>query len=166
MKQGIKLLVSACIAIVALASVAGAQWMDKKTLTLAGAKQVVAAAVEEAKKTQSTGAIVVVDDGGHMLYMERLDGTFPAAASVALGKARTAAQFRRPTKVFEDAIKNGRIALTGVMEMVPLEGGVPIVVDGSVVGAVGVSGAMSADVDEQIAQAAAASLGKTAAAGR
>lgn len=162
MRTEARVLAIASVTLATLASVAGAQVIDKKALTLAGAKQLVQVAVEEAKKTNSGGAIVVVDDGGALLYMERLDGTFPAASSVALGKARTAAQFRRPTKVFEDAVKNGRFALTGVMEMVPLEGGVPIVVDGVVIGAIGVSGAMSADVDEQVAQAAAASLTKTA----
>jgi len=127
----------------------------KKTLSLEGAKAVVAYAAGEAKRLGAAGAISVVDDGGHVLVVERLDGTFPAAWSVSVGKARTAAQFRRATSVFEDAIRNGRVSLTAVTEMVPLEGGVPLLVDGQVVGAIGVSGAMNADQDNLIANAAA-----------
>jgi glc operon protein GlcG len=130
----------------------------KQVLSLEGAKAVVAFAEGEAKRLGAGGAIAVVDDGGHVLAVERLEGTFPAAWSVSVGKARTAAQFRRPTSAFEDAIKNGRVSLTAVTEMVPLEGGVPLVVDGQVVGAIGVSGAMSADQDNQIALAAAAAF--------
>jgi len=127
----------------------------RKTLSLEGAKAVVAFAAAEAKRLGAGGAIAVVDDGGAVLVVERLEGTFPAAWSVSVGKARTAAQFRRPTSAFEDAIKNGRVSLTAVPEMVPLEGGVPLVVDGQVVGAIGVSGAMNADQDNAIANAAA-----------
>ena len=131
----------------------------KNVLTLEGARTVVAAAAAEAKRNNAGGAIAVVDDGGHLIALERLDGTFPAAASVALGKARTAATFRKETSVFENAIKNGRTSLTAVSEMVPLEGGVPILVEGQVVGAVGVSGAASADQDDAIAKVAAVALG-------
>ena len=129
--------------------------LGKKTLSLAGAKAVLAFAESEAKRLGAGGAIAIVDDGGHVLVVERLEGTFPAAWSVSVGKARTAAQFRRPTSAFEDAIKNGRVSLTAVSEMVPLEGGVPLIEGGQVVGAIGVSGAMSADQDNQIANAAA-----------
>lgn len=132
--------------------------VHKRVLTLEMAKRVGAAAAEHARSVNAGGAIAIVDDGGYLLYLERLDNTFPAAASVATGKARTAATFRRDTKRFEDAIANGRVSLVGVTEMVPLEGGVPIVVDGQVVGAIGVSGAMSADQDEEIAQAAVKAL--------
>lgn len=141
--------------------------MEKKTLTLDGAQKVLALATAEAKRLGAGGAIAVVDDGGHLLALERLDGTFPAAWSVSVGKARTAAQFRRPTRVFEEAIKGGRISLTAVTEMVPLQGGVPLLVDGQVVGAIGVSGAASAQQDDDIAQAVAdqfAGARKTAAA--
>src|SRR5206468_6708693 len=130
---------------------------SRPTLTLDGAKRVAAAAVEEARRLSApSGAIAVVDDGGHLLYLERLDNTFPAAASVATEKARTAAQFRRPTGVFEDAIKGGRLALLGVQAMTPLQGGVPVLADGQVVGAIGVSGAASAQQDDDIAKAAVA----------
>jgi glc operon protein GlcG len=87
---------------------------EQKVLTLAAAKRIVAVAVAEARRDGSGGAIAVTDEGGYLLYLERLDDTFPAASPVSLGKARTAATFRRPTKVFEDAIKNGRVALAAV----------------------------------------------------
>ena len=131
---------------------------EKKVLTLEGAKSVAAAAAAEARRNQAGGAIAVVDDGGNLLYMERLDGTFAAAANIAIGKARSAANFRRDTRVFEDAIKNGRTSLIANPELLPLQGGVAILVDGKVVGGVGVAGANSAQQDEDIAKLAAASL--------
>ena len=137
-----------------------AQVMDKKVLTLDGAKKVAAVAAAEAKKNNAGGAIAVVDDGGNLLYLERLDGTFSAAANISIGKARSAANFRRATSVFEEAIKNGRTSLVANPELLPLQGGVPVVVDGQVVGAVGVAGAASAQQDEDIAKVAAAALGK------
>ena len=147
------------VALAALATVAqpGAAQVatTKQTLTLSGAQKVLALATAEAKRLNAGGAIAVVDEGGHLLALERLDGTFPAAWSVSVGKARTAAQFRRPTRVFEEAIKGGRVSLTAVSEMVPLQGGVPLFVDGQLVGAIGVSGAASAQQDDDIAQAAA-----------
>lgn len=148
-------------AILMLATLAGdgtAQTMSRPVLTLDGAKSVAAAAAAEARRNNAGGAIAVVDDGGHLILLERLDDTFPAASSVAIGKARTAATFRRETSVFETAIQNGRTSLVAVAEMVPLQGGVPITVDGTVVGAVGVSGAASAQQDTDIAKVAAAAF--------
>ena len=159
----------ATAALLGTAAFATAQVATHKGLTLEGAKKVGAAAAAEAKRLSAPGgAIAVVDDGGALIYLERLDNTFPAAATVAIEKARTAAQFRRPTRVFEDAIKNGRQALLGVAVMTPLQGGVPIMVDGQVVGAIGVSGAMTAQQDDDIAQAASTALDNPAkaAAGR
>ncbi len=142
-----------------LPATADAQVSNKKTLTLDGAKRAAAAAVAEATKLSAPGgAIAVVDDGGHILYLERLDNTFPAAANISIEKARTAALFRRPSKVLEDAIVSGRTTLLAVADA-PLQGGVPIVVDGVVVGAIGVSGAASAEQDTQIAVAGAAAFG-------
>jgi glc operon protein GlcG len=132
-----------------------AQTVQKKTLGLAGAKAVIAAAEAEAGRNNAGGAIAVVDDGGNLLLVQRLDGTFAAAANIAIAKARSAANFQRPTSVFEDAIKNGRLSLVANPELMPLQGGVPIVVDGQVVGAVGVAGAASARQDEDIAKVAA-----------
>jgi glc operon protein GlcG len=123
-------------------------------LDLARARSVMQAAIAEAHRGANTGAFAIVDAGGHVVALDRLDRTFPAAATVAIEKARTAAVFRRPTKDFEDAIRAGRTPLLGVSVMTPLEGGVPIVIDGEVVGAIGVSGAASAAEDEKIARAA------------
>jgi len=138
---------------------------QKATLTLEGAKRVAEAATSEAKRLAAPGgAIAIVDEGGSLLYLERLDNTFPAAATVAFEKARTAATFRRSTSVFEEAIQKGRVSLVAVDVMTPLQGGVPVVVNGQVVGAIGVSGAASAQQDDDIAKAAVAAWDRTAAA--
>lgn len=132
---------------------------SKRTLSLETAKVVALAGATEARRGGAGGVIAVVDDGGHLVYLERLDDTFPAAASVATGKARTAATFRMPTRNFENAIKNGRVSIVGVPEITPFQGGVPLIVDGHVIGAVGVSGAKSAQHDDEIATVAAAAVG-------
>jgi glc operon protein GlcG len=133
-----------------------AQVVGHKALTLEGAKQVIAAAVADAKRRDAPGgSIAVVDEGGHLIALERLDETFPASAGISIGKARTAAIFRRPTKAFEDIINKGRTAMVTLPDFTPLQGGVPLVVGGEVVGAIGVSGAASAQQDEDIALAAA-----------
>jgi len=132
--------------------------IQKPVLTLAGARVVAAAAEAEARRLNTTGAIAVVDDGGNLLYLVRIDRTFPAGPAVATDKARTAATFRMPTRNLEDAVKNGRTSLVAVVEMTPLAGGVPLVIDGQIVGAVGVSGAASAVQDEELANIAAAAL--------
>lgn len=127
---------------------------SKNALTLEGAKKVIATAEAEAKRLSAPGAVIaVVDDGGNLMALERLDNTFPAGATISIGKARTAVLFKRPTKVFEDIIKNGRTAMTALPDSLftPLQGGIPITVDGQIVGGVGVSGAASAQQDEDIA---------------
>lgn len=158
------------LAVAVLATIAHpatAQTMTRKTLSLEGAKAIGAAAATEARRLAAPGgAIAIVDDGGHLLYLERLDNTFPAASVVAIDKARTAATFRRPTSAFEDAIKAGRLSLVAVSVMTPLQGGVPVIVDGVVVGAVGVSGAASAQQDDDIAKVAAVALDRTLGAAR
>jgi glc operon protein GlcG len=131
---------------------------EKHVLTLAGARAVAAAAETEARRLNTTGAVAVVDDGGNLLYLLRLDNTFPAGAAVATDKARTAATFRMPTRNLEDAVKNGRTSLVAVSEMTPLAGGIPLVIAGQIVGAVGVSGAATAMQDEELAKVAAAAL--------
>jgi glc operon protein GlcG len=148
-------LAAACALGVAVAAPAAAQTAARQGLTLAGAKAVATAAVAEATRLRAGGAIAVVDEGGNLVYLERLDDTFPAAAVVAIEKARTAATFRKATRDFENAIAKGRTALVAVDVMTPLQGGVPIAVNGTVVGAVGVSGAMSAQQDDDIATVAA-----------
>lgn len=139
-----------------LGGLAHAQSADKKVLTLEGARLAIDAASEEARRLKSPGgAITVVDDGGHVIAMERWDNTFPAAAQISFGKARTAALFRKQTKAFEDAVNGGRFAMTALPDtvMTPLQGGVPIIVNGQTLGAVGVSGAASAAQDEELATA-------------
>jgi glc operon protein GlcG len=145
-------------------AIAQAQVVERKSLTLDGAKKVIDAVKAEAKKLNAPGgAIAVVDDGGNLMALERLDGTFAAGAIISLGKARTAALFKRDTKAFEEIIKNGRTAMTALPDSLftPLQGGVPIVVDGQIVGAVGVSGAASAAQDTELAVAGANALAGT-----
>src|SRR6516164_5299086 len=130
----------------------------KKVITLEVAKKIAAAAEAEAKKRGATVVIVVVDDGGHLLLLERLDDTQVASVEVGIAKARTAAIFRRPSKVFEDQVKNGRVAALGLPGAAPLQGGVPIVHRGKVIGAIGVSGNTPQE-DEDIAKVGASALG-------
>lgn len=154
-----------CTMLVAGTAHGAAVTQSRKSLTLEGARAVAAAAVDAAHRLGApSGALAIVDDGGHLVYLERLDDTFPAAATVAYEKARTAATFRRPTSNFEEAIKGGRLALLGVDVMTPLQGGVPIVLDGQVLGAIGVSGAANAQQDDDIARAAATAWDHLAAA--
>ena len=128
----------------------------KKVLTLGAAKKIVAVAEAEAIKRGATVVIAIVDDGGHLIVLERLDDTQVASVDVAIGKARTAAIFRRPSKAFEDQIRDGRVAALALTGATPLQGGIPILVDGKVVGAIGVSGNTPQE-DEDIAKAGAAS---------
>jgi glc operon protein GlcG len=156
---------AACLAAGATASAQPPVAM-RKGLTLEGAKAVAAAASAEARRLNAGGAIAVVDEGGNLVYLERLEQTFPAASTVAIEKARTAATFRRPTRDFENAIAKGRTSLVAVDVMTPLQGGVPITIDGTIVGAIGVSGAMSAQQDDDIAAVAATALAAPASAQR
>jgi glc operon protein GlcG len=143
---------------------AQAQTLEKKGLTLEGAKKVIAAAVAEAKsKNAPGGAIAVVDESGNLVAVERLDNTFAAGANISIGKARTAVLFKRPTKFFEDVINKGRTAMATLNDFTPLQGGIPIIVDGQVIGGVGVSGAASAQQDEELAIAGANALARTSA---
>jgi glc operon protein GlcG len=139
----------------ALAVPLAAELPTKRVLTLAAAKRIAAAAEAEAAKRDATVVIAIVDDGGHLILLERLDDTQVASVEVGIGKARTAAIFRRPSKVFEDQIRNGRAASLVLPGATPLQGGVPLVVDGKVVGAIGVSGNTPQE-DEDIAYAGAA----------
>lgn len=133
------------------ATTINAQTLNSKNISLEAAKKVVAEAVSYAKANNAPGgAIAVVDNGGHLVYLERLDGTFAAAAEVSIKKANTAAIFKAPTVKLENAINGGRQALITVGHTF-LQGGIPIIVDGQVIGAIGVSGASSAQQDEEIA---------------
>ena len=136
----------------ALAATSSAQLADKKALTLAVAKKMAAAAEAEAVKNSWRMVIAVVDDGGHLIYLQRADEALAGSIEVAIQKAKSAAMFRRPTKAFEDAVAGGRNALLGLTGAVPIEGGVPIMLDGKLLGAVGVSGGSAAQ-DGQVAKA-------------
>jgi glc operon protein GlcG len=158
MKTSIRLLGST-LALLALGTLAHAQVVTKKVLTLDGAKAVVAAAEQFAKEKGCGGAIAIVDDGGNLMLLHRLDGTFAMGSSVSTGKARTAALFKKPTSFFEEVVvQKGRVSMVALPDFTPLKGGVPLVVGGDVVGAIGVSGAMSADQDEEMALFAAKAL--------
>src|SRR5436853_1810080 len=141
------------------ANLAIGQTFEKKTLTLQGAEAVIAAAKAEAQKLQAPGGVIaVVDDGGNLMALERLDGTFSAGANISIGKARTAVMFKKPTRFFEELINSsgkGRTVMTALENFTPLIGGIPITVDGQIVGGVGVSGAASRDQEEKLAIAGA-----------
>jgi glc operon protein GlcG len=147
----------ACLA--GLALMAGtllqAQLADKKALTLQIAKQVVAAAEQAAVANHNHMFILIVDDGGNLMYMERMDDAQLGSFNVALGKARSAVFFKRPTKMFEDAvIKNGYTPILKLPEAMPIEGGIPLLFDGHILGAIGVSGGTPQE-DGKAAQAGA-----------
>jgi len=138
---------------------------ERKFLTLDGARAVIVAAQAEARRLNAPGGVVaVVDAGGDLVALERLDGTFAAGSRVSIGKAKTAVAFKKPTKFFEDVIRNGRTAMVALEEFTPLQGGVPILVAGQVVGGVGVSGAANAAQDEELALAGAKAIEAPAAA--
>jgi len=148
----------AALVVLSTALFTGAQTVEKKALTIDGAKRVIAGAVAYARKNNAPGGVIaVVDEGGNLMALERLDGTFAAGANISIGKARTAVLFKRPTKAFEDIIKNGRTAMVALPDayFTPLQGGVPITIGGQIVGGVGVSGASSAQQDEELATAGA-----------
>jgi len=145
------------IGVAALAAVLGAgtasgELLTKKSLSLEDAKKAAAGAAAEARKNHWKMAIAVVDDGGHLIYFERIDDTQVGSIGVSIGKARTAMDFRRPTKALEDAVNAGQNAILSFPNVLPREGGLPVVVDGKVVGAIGVSGGKSSE-DAQVANA-------------
>ncbi|HSJ96266.1 MAG TPA: YHS domain-containing (seleno)protein [Myxococcota bacterium] len=148
------ILLGVVLAAAALAHPAHAQLESRPALTLAAARAAVSAALAEARRLETTGAVAVVDATGFVLALERLDGTFPVSAEISVGKARTAAVFGKPTREFEEIVRNGRtpmLALADRVGFVPLQGGVPILVQGRIAGAIGVSGAASAQQDEELA---------------
>jgi uncharacterized protein GlcG (DUF336 family) len=131
----------------------------KPFLTLEDAKKIAAAAEAEAVANQWNVVISIVDDGGHLLWLQRMDGAAPISSQIAPQKAKTAALGRRESKVYEDMINNGRMSFLSAPDLQGmLEGGVPVVVDGHTIGAVGVSGVKSTE-DAQIAKAGIAALG-------
>lgn len=140
------------LALAAAADPAAAQLADRKALTLEGAKRMMAAAEAEARANSWNVAIAIVDQAGDLLMFQRFDEAPLANIEIALAKARTAVRLRQPTKRLEGNVAGGRTTLLAIEGAMPLEGGVPILVDGRVIGAVGVSGVASAN-DARIAQA-------------
>ncbi len=129
-----------------------AELATKKALTLEVAKQIAAVSAEHARKNNWAVVISIVDDGGHLVYFERMDNVQTGSIQVAIKKAETAVAFKRPTRLFEEAVAQGRTALVSLPGGMPFEGGVPIAVDGQIIGAVGISGA-TAQQDGMVAQA-------------
>lgn len=138
-------------------------WCDelptKRVLTLEVARKVAQAAEQHARANGWNVCIAIVDDGGHLVFFQRMDGVQTGSVLVSQRKAQTAIGFKRPTKAFEEQVAGGRNALLGLPGAVPLEGGVPLVVDGQMVGAIGISG-VTAQQDGQIAQAGADALAR------
>jgi glc operon protein GlcG len=158
-KTLMKKLILMFVAALTVGATAQAQVVEKKSLNLDGAKKAIAAAVDYAKKNNAPGGVVaVVDEGGNLMALERLDGTFAMGATISVGKARTAVLFKKPTRFFEELINKGRTAMTAVDGFTPLIGGIPIIIDNQVVGGIGVSGAASANQDEELALAGANAL--------
>lgn len=147
---------TAALAFVSTLSFA-AELASRVGLTLEVAKQISAAAEAEAAKNKWTVAFAIVDEGGHLIHLAKIDNTQYGSIDVAIQKAQTSAAFKRPTKVFEEAIAGGRNAIIGLKGALPLEGGVPIMHDGKVIGAIGVSGVKSTE-DGQVAKAGADAL--------
>jgi len=131
------------------------------SITADVAKKLAAPAIAEAKKNNWTMAVAIVDTAGNLVYFEKMDGTQTGSANVSIEKARSAVLFKRPTKFF--VINKGRTAMTTLNDFTPLQGGIPIIVDGQIIGAVGVSGAATAQQDEELAIAGAHALATNAA---
>jgi uncharacterized protein GlcG (DUF336 family) len=129
----------------------------RKTLSLADAKKIAAAASAKAQAEGWTVVIAIHDNGGNLIYLERADGTQLGSIVVAQEKSRTALRFKRPTKVLEDTVLAGRVHMMSLPGITSVEGGLPLIVDGEVVGSIGVSGVQSSQ-DGQIAAAGAAAL--------
>ena len=156
--HSLKLIVRAVCALTLVVFVAGAHAQAPvrppygTAINLETAKKVAVASVAEAKKNSWNVAIAIVDNHGFLVYYEMMDDTQTASANVALEKAKTSAGFRRPSKEFEDGVQGGRNAILGLTGAMPIEGGLPIVVGGKMIGAIGVSGVTSPQ-DGQIAKA-------------
>jgi glc operon protein GlcG len=140
------------LAVLAMTIPASAQLVSKKALTLAAAKTIAAAAEVEAKKNNWNVVIAVVDDGANLIYLQRMDGTQIGSVDIAQMKARTAIRMKRPSKALEDVVAGGRNAILKLPDVLPVEGGIPLTIDGQMIGAIGVSGVTSAQ-DGQIAGA-------------
>jgi len=148
----------AALVFVCSASAAYAQMPNPygMSVNLETAKKIAAPALAEARKNNWNMAVAIVDTDGNLVYFEKMDGTQLASPNIAIGKARAAAQFKRPTKALEDALAAGGdgLRILGLPGAVPVEGGIPLVSEGKIVGAIGVSGGASSQ-DAQCAKAGA-----------
>jgi glc operon protein GlcG len=146
------LLPALVLATLIVTTTAQAQLLQTQAISLEAAKVMAQAAEAEAQRNNWNVAIAIVDAGGELILLHRRDGTQLASIDIAIGKARTAARFRRPSMAMEELIAGGRTVLMTIEGLTPIEGGLPVVVDGDVIGGIGVSGVASAD-DVRIAQA-------------
>jgi uncharacterized protein GlcG (DUF336 family) len=142
-----------------LAGHAAAQLAQKQVLTLATAKQIAAAAEKEAGSHNWTMVIAILDDGANLICLERMDGTQIGSIEMAIQKAHSAVSFKRPTKAFEDAVAGGRSTILKIPGAMPVEGGIPLMADGKILGSIGVSGG-SSDQDGVAAKAGADALAR------
>lgn len=147
--------ITGCLAFFTIAFVSGGVWaqlLSKGTLGLTAAKKMAAAAEAEAAKNKWAMVIAVLDDGGHLIYLERMDGAQVGSIKEAKGKAHTAVRFRRPSKDFEDAVAASHMKVPTLGEFTAVRGGLPVMLDGKAIGAIGVSGG-TAEQDERCAEA-------------
>ena len=138
---------------------ASAQLLERKAVSLAEARKMTDAAIAEATKQKQAYAVAIVDAGGQLVYFARMDDAAAGGGEAAIAKARSAALFKQPTKTFQDRVHSGDTGLLRLENAVPIEGGVPLLADNKVIGAIGAAGA-TPDIDGQIAAAGAAALGK------
>ena len=153
-----KLILSGMFVSLLSGNLISAQTTEKRSLTLEGAERIISASKAKAHELNAPGGVIaVVDAGGNLMALERIDNTFAAGANISIGKARTAVLFQKPTKVFEEIINKGRTAMAALPDsfFTPLQGGVPVILNGEIIGGVGVSGASSAGQDEELAIAGA-----------
>lgn len=155
-----KTILTAGAAAICAGLVCGQQLSTKRTLNLEIAKRIVAAAEQEARKNNFTMFICVVDDGGNVMFIERLDDAQLGSFEVSIEKAKSALLFKRPTKAFEDQVAGGRTVVLKLPGALPVEGGIPLMADGRIIGAIGVSGGTSPQ-DAQVASAGVAALEAT-----
>ncbi|MBC7842410.1 MAG: heme-binding protein [Gemmatimonadaceae bacterium] len=152
-----RLLAGAALAIAVPVSTAAAQTRTARIVAADGVQRAITAALAEAKRQGWNVSIAVVDNSGDLVGFLRMDNASPGSADISQAKARTAARMKRPTRALDSTLTAGRVAILGLPGVTPVEGGVPISINGEIIGAIGVSGATSAQ-DAQVAQAGAAAI--------
>jgi glc operon protein GlcG len=154
----LRLIVFTCVCVFLSVPMVQAQVATKKCVTLELAKKLAAAAEAEAARNKWTMAITIVDDGGNLIYFQRMDGTQFGSTDVSMQKAKTAVFFKRPTKAFEDSVMvDKRNVVLSLPNAIAIEGGLPLILDGQIIGAIGVSGAKASE-DGIVAKAALAAV--------